>query len=667
MSARHAGRGDGEYDRDATGSSGTGSGGIWRGDPARPGGRPPGPPGDSGPGGIWRGDSGRGATGPGGIWPGQDVPLREPREPREPQGARESWGHDRRNPAARQRTAGYGRPQEPSRSRESRDPREPAWPRDAAQRQPWPRDPAAVQPPRPAGRQGNWPPAAPRDRDPRPRRDDRTPRDPYAPPGRDPRRHARYEPADGAQYPPDPGYPPGGYPPDRYPPEGGYRSPAGYPPGERYPAGAGYPAGAAYAPGDGPYPGQGEEDAGWDDGDADDRFLPGFGDPGDESDDRGGGDGRRGRRRGRARRRGRGGPGDDFGGPGGSGRGPGGSDRPRRRGLRRLAPAAALVLLLVIVLPLAIGGFYAYRFVEGKFFPADYSGPGTTPSVMVQVKSGDTASSLGPRLQELGVVASSRAFVLAAEHSTSAAGLEAGFYRLHHHMQASIAYQDLLNPANRVQLTITFPEGLRTSQVAVVLGERSGIPLSDYQHVLASPAQLGLPAYAGGKPEGYLFPATYQVQPNATALSVLQAMVQRFTQEAAVVNLPGAAAQVHLTPTQAIIVASLVQAEGGRLSDYGKIARVVYNRLAQHMRLQFDSTVFYGLGLFGTAATTKEISTPGPYNTYLNYGLPPGPIDNPGRAAIEAALHPAAGNWLYFISFKNGTSEFSPTPLPGQG
>ena len=465
----------------------------------------------------------------------------------------------------------------------------------------------------------------------------------------------------GPQQPP-PGYEPGyerGYDPRGTGPR---RMADGYPPEGNQPRDAqfrqdGYP--------------------GWQPGQGDESFLPGFGqdDAGDDRDPRGPREGRGGRypadypgdqaayedeyddfddyddraRPGRQRAgRGR----DDWDG--------GRQRRPRRGVVRRLAPWVAL---LVIVAPLLVGGLYVYHIYENKYHPADYSGPGLAPAVTVQVATGDTATSLAPKLAQLGVVASSRAFVLAAEHATNAAGLEAGFYKLNRHMQASLAYQALLNPKNRIQLTLTFPEGLRASQLVALLGARSGIPAGDYRKVLADPAQLGLPSYARGKPEGYLFPATYQIQPNDTALTVLKAMVQRFDQEAAQVKLPGAAASVHMSATQLIVVASLVQAEGGRVKDYPKIARVVYNRLARGMKLQFDSTVFYGLGRYGTAATDAEIHTPGPYNTYMNTGLPPGPIDNPGNAAIEAALRPAPGNWLYFFSFKNGVTEFSPTPI----
>jgi uncharacterized YceG family protein len=361
-------------------------------------------------------------------------------------------------------------------------------------------------------------------------------------------------------------------------------------------------------------------------------------------------DDRRGRRAGPGRGGGRDGW-DDGGG------------RRRRGPIRRLAPWIAL---LVILTPLVIGGLYVYHLYENKVHPADYSGPGIAPAVTVQVKNGDTAFTLGPRLQALGVIASARAFELAAEASANSTGLEAGFFKLNHHMQASLAWAALLNPKNRVQLVVTIPEGKRTSQIILLLAKATSIPAADFQKVVSNPAGLGLPSYAGGKVEGYLFPATYDIQPGETALQILQAMVQRFDVEAQQVNLVSAARNVGLTSAQVIIEASMAQAEGGSVSDYPKIARVIINRLRNGMHLEFDSTVLYGLGKYAVSATIPETKIPGPYNTYLNAGLPVGPICNPGDLAIRAILHPATGNWLYFITRPGGKSEFSPTPLTGQ-
>jgi UPF0755 protein len=417
------------------------------------------------------------------------------------------------------------------------------------------------------------------------------------------------------------------YDPAEFPPQDQYGERSPYEEQARYEERGGYREQARYEE-----PGQYPDDGDYEDEDRG-RFVPGFGDDADYEN------GRADRGTRRARR--------------GDGRGGGrGTRRPRRR-FRWIAPLAAL---LVIVIPLVVGGIYAYSFYMSKYHPADYAGDGTG-SVVVQVPSGASASTLGPKLVDLGVVASSRAFVLAAEHSSNPDGLLPGFYGMHKHMQASLAYALLLNPKNLVQVTVTVPEGLRLSQIVALLGAKSGIPVSAYAKVLKDPASLGLPRYANGKPEGYLFPATYQVQPHETALGVLKGMVQRFDQEATTLNLPVAAKQVHLSQSQVIIMASLVQAEGGRLSDYPKIARVIYNRLAQGTPLQLDSTVLYGLNTFGILANDQQLKSPSPYNTYKHRGLPPGPIDNPGNAAILAVLHPAPGNWLYFVTVNPKTGE----------
>jgi UPF0755 protein len=317
---------------------------------------------------------------------------------------------------------------------------------------------------------------------------------------------------------------------------------------------------------------------------------------------------------------------------------------------------AALIAALVIIVPLLVGGIYVYRVIAGHFFPADYSGSGTG-SVVVEIHSGDTATVVGERLFSLGVVASARAFINAAENSKNASGLQPGFYRLHKQMNATLAFNLLLNPSSRVQLTVTIPEGWRVTQIIAALGHSSGIQAAAYQQALRNAAALGLPPYAHGNPEGYLFPATYAIQPGMTATSVLQMMVKRFGQEAASVSLPQAAAQVHRTPAQVIIVASLAQAEGGKISDFAKIARVIYNRLAAGMPLQLDSTVLYALHTYGILASNQQLQTPSRYNTYKYTGLPPGPIDSPGDAAIRAALHPAPGPWLYFVTVNPKTKQ----------
>ena len=296
-----------------------------------------------------------------------------------------------------------------------------------------------------------------------------------------------------------PASPPGhrAQPPSR--PEAAPPLQASHNPGDRYDERGQYGEPDPYRE-PGPYPGRGEYDD-----ENQGRFLPGFGDPdpdpdtgsdpgpayGDEYDD----DAEYAEEERPSRRRHR----DD-------GRPPRDGSRRRRRRFRWIAP---LVALLVIVVPLAVGGVYGYNLYMDKYHPADYSGTGTG-SVTVQVTSGDSPTSLAPKLVKLGVVASQRAFVLAAEHSTSGAGLLPGFYGMHEHMKASLAYALLVDPNNMVQVKVTIPEGWRLSQLVPYLGAKSGIAASAYAKALKDPASLGLPSFANGKPEGYLFPATYE-------------------------------------------------------------------------------------------------------------------------------------------------------------
>jgi UPF0755 protein len=328
---------------------------------------------------------------------------------------------------------------------------------------------------------------------------------------------------------------------------------------------------------------------------------------------------------------------------------------------RRSGTLAGLIAALIIVIALAAAGLYGYRYVQTKLHPANFAGQGHG-QVTVEVKTGDTAYSLGPVLVRDGVVASTGAFVSAAKASTSLATLEPGYFHMHEDMNAALAYKLLINPANRIEISALIPDGKRDSEVLGILASRDpSISLREYKTALSDPAALGLPSFAHGNPEGYLFPATYEIQPHATALSVLRGMVTQFDNEANIVNLAADSKTAEVSESHIIIVASILEAEGASYSDYAKIARVIYNRLNLGMKLQLDSTVSFGLHKYTLQLTTKDLQSNTPYNTFVHAGLPPGPIDNPGDQAIRAALHPAKGNWLYFVTVneKSGLTKFT--------
>jgi UPF0755 protein len=183
------------------------------------------------------------------------------------------------------------------------------------------------------------------------------------------------------------------------------------------------------------------------------------------------------------------------------------------------------------------------------------------------------------------------------------------------------------------------------------LSDGTGVPLAQLQAAAADPASLGLPAYANGLLEGFLFPATYDFEPGTTPKQMLTMMVSRTVQVLDQLQVP--AAQRLSTLTEA----SIVQAESGSAADMPKVARVLDNRLAAGTPLQLDTTVNYANGKSGVTTTAQDRANPSPYNTYVHTGLPPGAISNPGEDALKAVLNPAPGDWLFFVVVNPDTGE----------
>ncbi len=355
-----------------------------------------------------------------------------------------------------------------------------------------------------------------------------------------------------------------------------------------------------------------------------------------------------------SRRFGRGGGGSGGGGDSGGG---GGRSRTRvrkRRGARGRAAVtvAIFVVVLIVGIVAAVGYSFVNRWINSRY--GDYSGPGTG-TVKVAVPVGASLIGLGPLLVKDGVIMSIRPFDSAADKVSNPGALQPGIYSLHHHMNAALAVQLLLSPKARVAIKVRIPEGARAADIAKVLFASTKIPANTFiQLIKHPPSNLGLPSWApaGSSAEGFLFPDTYDFTPNETALQILQQMVSDFNHRITPLNLVTEAAKVNTTPWHVLIMASMVQAESGP-GDFGKVARVAWNRLGQGMALHFDSTVFYGLGIPvppNAAATSKQVQKDTPYNTYIHTGLPPGPIGSPSLDAIKAALHPPHGPWLYFIT-----------------
>jgi UPF0755 protein len=328
------------------------------------------------------------------------------------------------------------------------------------------------------------------------------------------------------------------------------------------------------------------------------------------------------------------------------------------------------VLIAAVVIAL-IGGFAYVKgvdvvkgWLDDQKPGADYAGNGTG-SVMIEVKEGQTATDIAHTLYDNGVVASVEAFVDAANANPQSTSIQVGFYQLHEKMAAKNALELMLDTkTSMVSNPLTIPEGKRANEIVAAIADIGGFTEKSVQRAYDDTKALDLPSYAGGDPEGFLFPATYNIAPNATPASMLKEMVDEFKQRADADQLEQGAADLGQTPYDVLIVASLIQAEASRAQDMPKVASVIYNRLDAGMPLQLDSTLHYAVDSRGEIATSDDLrDIDSPYNTYKLTGLPPTPIDSPGDDAINAALHPADTSYRYFVTvnLRTGKTLFAET------
>ncbi|WP_346623262.1 endolytic transglycosylase MltG [Blastococcus montanus] len=331
------------------------------------------------------------------------------------------------------------------------------------------------------------------------------------------------------------------------------------------------------------------------------------------------------------------------------------AERSRRRRRRRpFAVALALLVLGGMVAGIVIGGQQLLSMVN----PAaqDYTGSGTG-SVDIRVQQGDTLSDIARTLEEADVVASTGPFIDAASANPAATGIQPGVYTMRQQMSGEAALELLLDPVSRQVARVTVPEGFTVEQILARLAEETGTPLEELQ-AAADPAALTLPPYANGQLEGFLFPATYDFEPDTTPQQMLQRMIDTFVDVAARLRLEERAAALGLSPYEVVTVASMVQSETRLDEERPDVAQVIYNRLEQGIALGIDATLAYGLDKSGNELTVSDLQTDSPYNTRTRQGLPPTPISSPGEASLEAALAPSSGDLLYYVLESEDGSHF---------
>ena len=324
----------------------------------------------------------------------------------------------------------------------------------------------------------------------------------------------------------------------------------------------------------------------------------------------------------------------------------------RRRRLFFTFSAIVLSLGLVGATVVALN-YDSLRAQYLKLTTLDFEGPGEG-EVVVRIESGDDGLIVTQKLLDSGVVRDFDSFYRHLIDNNAV--FYPGSFMMKLQMSNQAALDVLSSASNAMTYKVTIPEGYRAVQIFDELSRITGIPAAEFRSVAEELADFGIPSQAQTI-EGYLFPATYSFDTQATAKDILGAMVSRMKQELEALGV--AEEDWHSTLT----LASIVQREAKLEPDFFKVSRVFSNRIAIDMRLETDPTISYSYSGKDMSEVSKAEQIKHGYNTYLIEGLPPGPIASPGALALEATLNPIAGDWLFFvtINLESGETKFSRT------
>lgn len=310
--------------------------------------------------------------------------------------------------------------------------------------------------------------------------------------------------------------------------------------------------------------------------------------------------------------------------------------------------------LLLFVILTAIG-VRAYL----QFSPTRWLGPSEGPPAIVYIEPRTGVQGIVERLHAAGVIRSRWAFLVVAYVEGSLTRLQAGEYEFTRGMSL-LEILHRLESGRVITHQVTIPEGFSAQEIAQLLASERLVDAGRFMALVRDPdlaGRLGMPA---ASLEGYLFPDTYRLSRGMGEEEVLRIMVARFRQMLPP-DFDAQAERLNLDPRGMVTLASLIEKEAKQDRERPLISAVFYNRLRRNMPLQSDPTAVYGMASARRRVRAVDLQRKTPYNTYLNAGLPPGPIANPGLASLLAALHPARVNFLYFVAKNDGSHFFSRT------
>jgi UPF0755 protein len=298
-----------------------------------------------------------------------------------------------------------------------------------------------------------------------------------------------------------------------------------------------------------------------------------------------------------------------------------------------------------------------YVFLRWTVIPVSWPVPGKTLDVII--KDGDNMHQVVERLKEANLIKHGTGFLVLSKITKKDKHIHAGKYSFKKGMTLYSLLEDLFS-GKVVLKNVTIPEGLTAGEIAGIFQREIQMDSTEFIQATEDPLIIRSLNLSAPNLEGYLFPETYKLTWGISPKKVVQIMVEQF-QKTFNDSLMKRAREIKFSPAQVITLASLIEAEAKEQKERAVISAVYHNRLNRGMLLQSCPTVTYGLPKINRTLTLEDLERDTPYNTYLHAGLPPGPICNPGKASIMAALYPADVDYLYFVARGDGTHIFSKT------
>ena len=353
-------------------------------------------------------------------------------------------------------------------------------------------------------------------------------------------------------------------------------------------------------------------------------------------------------------------------------------ERPTRRSRRKQKKKFPLgiVLLSTLIVMTVVGVGVGWWLLSGDNYSPSDTSIAEGREVTFTIEAGTSVSGIADQLEEVGLINSAFSFRTRVRLAGAEESLQAGTYQI----RAGKSYDEIIDilqegPPRRDVVTVTIPEGRSIDRMAEILAEHMNFTAEEFNEL----ALRGAPEFVADFPflagafddslEGYLFPDTYEFFADATAREVIVQMLSQFQSVWDSLGEPTGPAS-DMSPQELVIIASLVEMESALERERPLVASVVYNRLAIGRKLQFCSTIQFfleGEDRYRVRLLYEHLEIDNPYNTYLYEGLPPGPIANPGRQALNAALHPADTDYIYFVltgedgsqTFASNTADFN--------